>query len=131
MNSVYEILNLKKLKTLAELRLILKPYKQKICFRIDDNLFETALNYIEKLKNDDTGYIPDIPDLGYCGIVVEDQSFTRLYVNKENVVLSKNKLTEIFNDSQKKIHNLLMKEVLTKYYKEIIYYCETAKYKGN
>ncbi len=128
MKTVNEILNLQKLNTLVELRLLIKPYKENISFRIDDNLFKKAFDYIRKIKNDDTEYILDIPDIGYCGILIEDQSFTKIYVNKENVILTKNEITEIFKDSRKILHNLLLKEVLIKYDKEIFYFCDVSKY---
>jgi hypothetical protein len=107
---------------MPELIIILMPYNKKLSLKVSEAFYNKIVCIAEKIKSDKRLFVSDIPEIGYCGMILIKNNTNKIYVNNETVIIFRDGIIETLYDRKKRISNLLIKKALPKHFEELKYF---------
>jgi hypothetical protein len=114
---------------MAELRILLYPYFEELKMSIT---YSQSNELIKLCYECNLGWetirLEECTELGYMGMDLDLGNSEKIYIYDEKIFYSKNNITQLLIDSEKKVTDLALKIVMKKYYKELNYFFEVKRY---
>lgn len=119
---------------MPELIIILMPYNKKLSLKISEAFYNKILGIADKIKSDKELMVSDIPEIGYCGMILINNDSNKIYVNNKSIILIRDNIIETLFDRKQRINNLLIKKALPEHFEELKYFfavsgCSENKHK--
>lgn len=107
------------------------PYNKKLSLRVSEAFYNKIICLAEKIKSNKRLFHSDIPEIGYCGMILINDDSNKIYVNNETVIIIKDSVIETLYDRKKKISNLLIKKALPEHFEDLKYFFAVSGFSDN
>jgi hypothetical protein len=111
--------------------ILIKPDKEKVCVGVDDAYFQRIVSVIKKIRGKRNNFSFKIPENGFYGMLLINNETKKIYVYHDKIFFFNNNVIEVYTDSRKKIHGLLLKKALKQHYEKLKYYFEVSNIGSN
>jgi hypothetical protein len=114
---------------MSELKILLYPYFEELKMTISESQCFELFKICDRCKPGwESVSLDECSELGYMGMDLNLGNSEKIYIYDEKIFYSKDNITQLLIDSEKKVTDLALKIVMKKYYKELNYFFEVKRY---